>query len=120
MKRFSQNLVLVCLACVSLWGQAANSAQSTPSAPPGNTNSVPIIPLDENGRKAKSLVEQGIQALGGDTYLNIRDREMQGRGYGFHHGRPSGSGSVFWSFSQFPDKERVEVTKERDIAELYV
>jgi hypothetical protein len=27
---------------------------------------------------------------------------------------------VFWSFSEFPDKERVEITKERDIAELYV
>ncbi len=27
---------------------------------------------------------------------------------------------MFWSFTEFPDKERVEVTKERDIAELYV
>ncbi len=30
------------------------------------------------------------------------------------------AGTMFWSFSEFPDKERVEVTKERDIAELYV
>jgi len=65
-------------------------------------------------------VNEAIQALGGDTYLNIRDREAQGRGYAFHHGRPSGGGNVFWSFSEFPDKERVEITKERDIAELYV
>ena len=27
---------------------------------------------------------------------------------------------MFWSFTEFPDKERVELTKERDIAELYV
>ena len=27
---------------------------------------------------------------------------------------------MFWSFAEFPDKERVELTKERDIAELYV
>ena len=27
---------------------------------------------------------------------------------------------MFWSFTEFPDQERVEITKERDIAELYV
>ncbi len=66
------------------------------------------------------MVEQAIAALGGDRYLTIKDREQQGRGYSFHHGRPSGTGNLFWSFSEFPDKERVELTKERDIAELYV
>lgn len=113
-------LVWVCFVCSHAWGQAANSVPAPPQASGQSANSALIVPLDENGRKAKALVEQGIQALGGDTYLTIRDREQQGRGYGFHHGRPSGTGSVFWSFSQFPDKERVEVTKERDIAELYV
>ena len=66
------------------------------------------------------MIEQAIAALGGQTYLTIRDREQQGRGYGFHHGRPTGGGSVFWGFAEFPDKERVEITKERDIAQLYV
>jgi hypothetical protein len=54
------------------------------------------------------------------VWLSIRDREQQGRGYSFHAGRPSGGGAIFWSFSEFPDKERVEITKERDIAEVYV
>ncbi|HEV2468516.1 MAG TPA: hypothetical protein VGS78_04935 [Candidatus Sulfotelmatobacter sp.] len=95
---------------------APTPAKNTESAPP------PLVDKDalENAAKAKSIVEQGIKALGGDTYLTIRDREMQGRGYGFHAGRATGSGAVFWSFSEFPDKERVEVTKERDIAELYI
>jgi len=95
------------------------------TTPPGTEGSVPskaasaISPTDENA-KAKAIVEQGIQALGGQAYLAIRDRELQGRGYGFHHGRPTGSGGLFWSFWEFPDKERVELTKERDIAELYI
>ena len=76
--------------------------------------------ISSENAKAKAVIDQGIQALGGQTYLTIRDREQQGRGYGFHHGRPTGSGGVFWSFTEFPDKERVELTKERDIAELYV
>ena len=70
--------------------------------------------------RPKRIINQGIQALGGEAFLTIRDREQQGRIYSFHHGRESGGGAVFWSFSEFPDKERVELTKERDIAELYV
>jgi len=79
------------------------------------------MPADqENADKAKAILERGIQALGGQAYLTIRDREQQGRIYGFHHGRASGAGGLFWGFAEFPDKERVELTKERDIAELYV
>ena len=82
------------------------------------------MPVDkdaqQNATKARAIVDQAIQALGGPTYLTIRDREQQGRTYGFHHGRPNGGGGLFWSFSEFPDKERVELTKERDIAQLFV
>ena len=44
----------------------------------------------QNAARAKEIIEQGIEALGGQTYLTIRDRESQGRGYGFHSGRPTG------------------------------
>jgi hypothetical protein len=125
MKLFFPIMVLVCLSAAQS-GPLAQSAspqfssQTLKSPEPAP----PPIPMDkeaqQNAAKAKAIILQGIQALGGDTYLNIRDREQQGRGYGFHSGRASGSGNVFWSFSEFPDKERVEVTKERDIAELYV
>jgi len=74
----------------------------------------------ENARKAKAVLEQAIQALGGQAYLSIRDKEFQGRGYSFYNGRPTSTGVVFWNFFEFPDKERVELTKERDITELYV
>jgi hypothetical protein len=118
MKQFFLILVLVC----SAWPQADGQPRNAAAPPPAQSaNSGPAIPADqENARKAKAILDQAIQALGGQTYLTIRDREQQGRGYAFHHGRPSGGGSVFWSFAEFPDKERVEITKERDIAELYV
>jgi hypothetical protein len=119
-------LVLVC----SIWCPAQGPNKSVPASgsaqPPGSTNVAASSAHasanleDESSRKARALVQQAIQALGGDLYLNIRDREQQGRGYSFHHGRPSGGGDVFWSFTEFPDKERVEYTKERDIARVYV
>lgn len=123
MKQFFPILVLVCSGCCYAWQQQPQrpAAQSPSQASPDTSKSAPAIsPDQENARKAKATVEQGIHALGGQTYLTIRDREQQGRGYSFHHGRPNGEGALFWSFTEFPDKERVEITKERDIAELYV
>ena len=97
----------------------AQHSQPVVSTPPSGAAAA-INPADDNTRKAKALVIQAIQALGGDQYLNMRDREQQGRGYAFHHGRPSGGGDLFWSFFEFPDEERVEYTKERDVARVFI
>jgi hypothetical protein len=120
-------LPVVVLVC-SAWSlpldhqQTAPASQTQTSTQTGGSSSAASPPAtdDAGTRKAKSVIEQGIQALGGQAYLNIRDREQQGRGYVLHHGRASGSGTLFWAFSEFPDKERVELTKERDVTELYV
>jgi len=98
--------------------QLATQAAQQSSQPPDSNSAVP--PDQANALQAKALLNQAIEALGGQAYLTIRDREQQGKSYGFHHGRASGAGVVFWGFTEFPDKERVELTKERDIAELYV
>lgn len=123
-----KRLLLILLLTYSARSYCAQTPDSSPGAPPSkgqiSNATTPGLSLDkeaqENSNKAKLILHQAIEALGGQTYLTIRDREQQGRGYGFHGGRPTGSGGLFWSFSEFPDKERVELTKERDIAELYV
>ena len=137
MKQFLPILVLVCSSWFQAGGEPRNAAAQAPSqaAPqtvnsglpgssPGSSTpaaSAPAVSEDQkNAQKAKAIIDHGIQALGGPAYLSLRDREQQGRIYGFHHGRASGAGGLFWSFSEFPDKERVELTKERDIAELYI
>jgi hypothetical protein len=121
MKPFLPILILGCAVCSPAWETSQSpAAQAAPSTSQPANLAPAISPDQENAHKAKATIEQAIQALGGQTYLALRDREQQGRGYSFHHGRPNGSGGVFWSFTEFPDKERVELTKERDIAELYV
>jgi hypothetical protein len=125
MKLFFTILVLVCSACSQSAAQTQNAATPAPGPKDAaKASPSPAIALDkeavQNSDKAKAIIEQGIQALGGQIYLTIRDREQQGRGYGFHHGNPTGGGGPFWSFSEFPDKERVEFTKERDIAQVFV
>jgi hypothetical protein len=60
-----------------------------------------------------------LRALGGDAWLNVRSIQSEGRGYTFNHGQPASMSIQFWRFWEWPDKERVEVTKERDIIEIY-
>jgi len=122
MKQVFPILIFVCSAAL-LGGQEPLFAQTPKLA--SQQNSSPSSPMqgaktDQAANKARVLIDQAIQALGGQAFLNIRDREQQGRVWSFHAGRPSGGGAIFYSFSEFPDKERIELTKDRDIAELFV
>ena len=49
------------------------------------------------------------------AWLNLQDMEQQGRSYGYSHGQPSSLGTVFWRFWKYPDKDRIELTKQRDV-----
>jgi len=75
---------------------------------------------DPSVQKAKQILDDMIRALGGDAYLNLREMSVEGRNYSFYHGRPSGLGVLFWRFWQWPDKDRYEITKQRDIVDLFV
>ena len=123
MKELLLILGLVCAVWPCAWADPQTGSPQQTATKAATPPSQPITPdrdAQENANKARALIEQGIKALGGETWLTIRDREQQGRTYGFHAGRATGGGGPFWGFSEFPDKERVELTKERDIAELFV
>jgi len=92
-------------------------AQSTSS--PSGQGAAPLPVDQENAQKAKALLEEAIHALGGSAYLNVHDVQTSGRAYSFFHGRPTSNGVKFWRFVQYPDKERVELTEQRDIAQVY-
>jgi hypothetical protein len=85
-----------------------------------SANSPQSIPVDqENANRAKALIEQMIQALGGEAYLSIQDMTQEGRTYAFHHGQPEGAGVLFWRFYKYPDRDRIELTKQRDVVYIY-
>ena len=95
--------------------QAASQTSSQAAAAPSATT-----PGDQqNSRKARALLDQAMQALGGQAFLNIHDIQEEGRTYSFHHGQPTSNGVLFWRFVEYPDKERIEITKQRDIAYVY-
>jgi hypothetical protein len=116
--------VLAFVPVVSVWGEPASAVQTGAPTSDSAPAKVPSMPAnrgndEENARQARTLLDQAIQALGGQAYLNVHDMEQQGRTYSFHHGSASG-GVVFWRFVEYPDKERVEVTPQRDVAVLYI
>jgi hypothetical protein len=121
-------IVVLALALTSSsWGRpqsadrsnppTASAASKSPAIPSGQANAQGNA--QENARQARALLNQAIQALGGQAYLSIHTMQQQGRTYSFYHGRPNGAGGVFWRFVEYPDKERVEFTKERDVATVY-
>jgi len=112
MKSHLFTILLTALA----FGQAG-SAPSPPSAPAAASQSAPGD--QESARKARGLLDQAIQALGGQAYLHIQDVSQQGRTFSFHMGEPEGVGVQFWRFSRYPDKDRIELTKKRDWTIIY-
>jgi len=94
-------------------------AQNPPAQNPSQKSVQEIVGEDPGAKKARMLLDQMIQALGGRSFLNVQDMEQQGRSYGFYHGNPTGQGSVFWRFWKWPDKERIELTKQRDVIYIY-
>ena len=110
------SIFVLAAICWSQNDQPSGSNQDTQASHP----STPIDQSkDPNAQKARALLQQMIQALGGDAYLTVKDIEQEGRTNGFYHGNPSGSTAPFWRFVRFPDKERVELTKQRDWIMLY-
>lgn len=101
------------LFCLCLSTALVAQTSPTPSSS-SSANSTADTTADPGAAKARQLISQMIQALGGDAYLRLADMEQEGRTNGFYHGRPTGGTAPFWRFYKFPDKERVELTKERD------
>ncbi len=92
-------------------------AQETGSLPAQKANATSS--QDTNAQKARALLDQCIAAMGGQAWMNIKDMEQEGRSYGYSNGTPTGMGTLFWRFWKYPDKERTEFTKQRDVAYVY-
>jgi hypothetical protein len=107
-------------ALILLLLTAPSFAQDTSPAAPNSPVSPQTVPTDQaNAQKARAVLDQAIKALGGDAYLHWTDMTQEGRSYSFHHGQANSLGMVFWRFRKFPDKDRIELTKKRDVIEIY-
>src|SRR6476620_4242040 len=120
MKRMRYVIAFLLLATLSV-AQAPTGSDAPPEPNPGSPSNPAGQTTDQdNAQKARQIIQQGIQALGGQAYLTWRTQSSQGRSYSFHHGQANSLGTVFWRFKQYPDRDRLELTKKRAVFEIFI
>jgi len=127
MKKFAFTFSAALLLLSAAAAQTASGPAPAPPAPVANAvaqNSafgLLKLPLssEPSTQKAQQLLEQMVQALGGEAYLNMQDMEQTGRTYSFYHGESTGTGVLYRRLWKWPGKERMELTKQRDWYIIY-
>lgn len=74
----------------------------------------------QNAQKARVALDAMVQAMGGDAWLNLKNSMEEGHVAAFFHGQPDLGTTEIWQFHAWPDRDRVEVTKHRDVVEFYL
>ena len=53
--------------------------------------------------------------MGGQAWLDMKNRELEGHVAAFFHGNPDLGTTLTYEYHQWPDRDRIEVTKHRDV-----
>jgi hypothetical protein len=73
-----------------------------------------------NARQARATLDAMVQALGGQAWLNVKNQIRQGNVAAFFHGEPTGGTTEYWERHAWPDHDRIEYSKRRDVAQFYI
>jgi hypothetical protein len=75
---------------------------------------------EKNAAKAHAALDAMVKAMGGDAWLNMKNVEREGHIAAFHRGDPDPGTTQFFEFHQWPDHDRMEYTKHRDVVQFYI
>lgn len=89
------------------------------SAPRATAQNPDTLMPDESAKKAKALVQELTQALGGPAYMRVRESACGGRLALFDHNGELTGYQVFRDYWRYPDKNRTEYSKKGVIIDLY-
>jgi hypothetical protein len=93
---------------LSALGVAQVAPTPAPSQPANMNDS-------DNARQARAVLEKTIEALGGQPYLTYENRVEEGRYYPLYHGRTESTGIPYRYYVEYPDRDRFEVLRLKDI-----
>lgn len=74
---------------------------------------------EASASKAKQLLAQMLDAMGGSAYMNAREVECSGRFSQFGHNNDLTSYLEFKDYWRFPDKHRTDYGKKGNISDVY-
>jgi hypothetical protein len=73
-----------------------------------------------NADQARAALNSMVQALGGQAWLDMKNSEKDGHFAAFFHGNPDLGTQQFYDFHQWPDHDRIEYTKHRDVVHFFI
>jgi len=73
----------------------------------------------KNAHQARAALDTMVQALGGAAWLNLKTQTREGHVAAFFQGKPSGGTTLYFEFHAWPDHDRIEYTKHRDVEQFY-
>ena len=75
----------------------------------------------KNAQQARAALDAMVQAMGGQAWLNMKNRMIEGHvSPRFSRAIPTWARHENYEFHQWPDHDRIEVTKHRDVVEFYI
>ncbi|MGA2813862.1 MAG: hypothetical protein ABSG16_20870 [Candidatus Acidiferrum sp.] len=92
--------------CAALPGSAAAQNPDT------------MLPED-SAAKAREILAQLVDALGGDSYTEVRDRVCEGRRANIGHGGELDGYILFKDYWLYPDKHRIDYSKKGNIIDSF-
>ena len=112
---------LIVLLLCALGGAQTAQTPALPPASPVRAAAQPAVNMNDsdNARKARAVLDQTIQALGGQAYLTYENRSEEGRYYPLHHGRTESTGIPYRYYVEYPDRDRFEVIHTKDVFLLF-
>jgi hypothetical protein len=74
----------------------------------------------KNAAQARAALNAMVQALGGQAWLNMKNQMRQGKVAAFFHGQPSGGATEYWEYHAWPDQDRIDYSRHRDVVQFYL
>lgn len=74
----------------------------------------------KNARQARAVLDAMVRALGGEAWLNMKNRMRQGNVAAFFHGQPSGGTTEEWEYHAWPGHDRIDYGRHRDVVQFYI
>ncbi|MGP8250593.1 MAG: hypothetical protein ACLQHF_01065 [Terracidiphilus sp.] len=99
---------LAVAAWPAVWAQTPNATQQA------NDEAA------KNAQQARAALDAMVQALGGQAWLEMKNKMIEGHVAAFFQGNPDLGTTLTYEYHQWPDHDRIEVTKHRDVVELFI
>jgi hypothetical protein len=74
----------------------------------------------KNAKQARAALDAMVRAMGGQAWVNIQSQYREGHIAAFYQGNPDPGTTDYYEFHQWPDHDRIEYTKHRDVVQFYV